>query len=66
MLKYRWETEYTAQTYVKLLNTYSDHIALEKDTRIELFDSIENLIETDFGGRIVKEHLSILYLAHRK
>jgi SAM-dependent methyltransferase len=65
VLKYRWETEYTAQAYVKLLNTYSDHIALEKDTRAELFDGIENLIETDFDGRIVKEHLSILYLAHR-
>ncbi len=65
VLKYGWETEYTAQAYVKLLNTYSDHIALEKEIRAELFDGIENLIETDFDGRIVKEHLSILYLAHR-
>lgn len=65
VLKYNWETEYTAQAYVNLLNTYSDHIALERDIRAELFDGIENLIETDFDGRIVKEHLSILYLAHR-
>jgi SAM-dependent methyltransferase len=65
VLKYRWETEYTAQAYVKLLNTYSDHIALEKDTRAELFDGIESLIETYFDDRIVKEHLTILYLAHR-
>ena len=65
MRKYNWGTEYTAQGYVKLLNTYSDHIALEKDIRAELFDGIENLIETGFDGRIVKEHLSILYLAHR-
>lgn len=65
VLKYRWETEYTAQAYVKLLNTYSDHITLEKDIRAELFDGIENLIETNFDGRIAKEHLSILYLAHR-
>ena len=65
VLKYRWETEYTAQAYIELLNTYSDHITLEEDIRAELFDGIENLIETDFDGRIVKEHLSILYLAHR-
>jgi SAM-dependent methyltransferase len=65
VLKYRWETEYTAQAYIQLLNTYSDHIALEKETRAELFDGIENLIETKFDGRIVKEHVSILYLAHR-
>ena len=66
VLKYRWETDYTAQAYVELLNTYSDHIALENETRAELFDGIQNLIETHFGGRMVKEHLSILYLAQRK
>ena len=65
VLKYGWDTEYTAQAYVELLNTYSDHMALEKETRAELFDGIENLIEIHFGGRIVKEHLSVLYLAHR-
>jgi SAM-dependent methyltransferase len=65
VLQYGWETEYTAQGYVKLLNTYSDHIALEKGIRAELFDGIESLIETSFDGRIVKEHLSLLYLAHR-
>lgn len=63
--KYCWETEYTSKNYVKLLNTYSDHLALEKDVRAKLFDHIENLIETKFGGRIIKEYLSILYLAHR-
>jgi SAM-dependent methyltransferase len=65
VLKYRWEAEYTAQAFLKLLSTYPDHIVLEKETRAELFDGIENLIETDFDGRIVKEYLSILYLAHR-
>lgn len=65
VFKYRWEAEYTAKAYVELLNTYSDHIALEKENRTRLFDGIENLIETKFGGSIVKEHLSILYLAYR-
>lgn len=66
VLKYRWTTEYTSQSYIKLLNTYSDHIALEEDTRAKLFNDIVTLVETDFNGRIVKEYLSILYLAHRK
>jgi SAM-dependent methyltransferase len=65
VLKYKWETEYTAQAYVKLLNTYSDHIALKEEIRAELLDGIENLIETRFDGRIVKEHLSILYLTSK-
>ena len=64
--KYRWEAEYSAKAYVELLNTYSDHIALVEEIRTELFNGIENLIETQFGGSIVKEHLSILYLAHRQ
>ena len=65
VLKYSWEAEYAAKAYVELLNTYSDHLALEKEIRAELFNGIENLIESKFGGRIVKEHLAILYLAHR-
>lgn len=65
VLMYRWDTEYTSKAYVKLLNTYSDHLALEKEVREELFSGIKKLIETEFDGHIVKEHLSILYLAHR-
>lgn len=65
VLKYRWEAEYTSNAYVKLLNTYSDHLALEKEIRAKLFSGIEKLIETEFDGHIVKEYLSILYLAHR-
>ena len=66
VLKYRWEAKYSAKAYLELLNTYSDHIALEREIRTKLFDSIENVITIKFGGSIVKEHLSILYLAHRK
>jgi len=65
VLKYKWEAVYSAQAYVELLNTYSDHIALEEEMHAELFNDIGNLIETKFGGTILKEYLSILYLAHR-
>jgi SAM-dependent methyltransferase len=65
VLKYRWETEYSAKAYIELLNTYSDHLALEKEIRAKLFKGIENLIDTRFNGSIVKEHLTILYLAHQ-
>ena len=65
VLKYSWEAEYTSTEYLRLLNTYSDHLALEQEVRKRLFKGITELIETGFGGRIVKEYLSILYLAHR-
>ena len=64
--KYRWEQEYTSKTYVELLNTFSDHIVLNEETRTQLFEGIENHIETKFGGRILREYLSVLYLAHCK
>jgi SAM-dependent methyltransferase len=62
--KYRWEMEYTSKTYIELLNTFSDHIVLSNETRTQLFEGIENHIETKFDGRILREYLSVLYLAH--
>jgi len=64
--KYKWDREYTSRAYIDLLNTYSDHISLEKGTRERLFEGIEKHIESQYGGRIVKEHLTILYLAKKK
>jgi SAM-dependent methyltransferase len=64
--KYKWDQEYTTEEYTKLLGTYSDHISLEKEIREQLFEGIESHIESEHGGRIVKEHLAILYLAKRR
>jgi ubiquinone/menaquinone biosynthesis C-methylase UbiE len=64
--KYKWDQAYTAPEYTELLDTYSDHITLDTDTKATLFAQIENQIEAQHGGRIVKEHLTILYLAQRK
>jgi SAM-dependent methyltransferase len=64
--KYQWEQVYTSKGYTKLLDTYSDHISLDTEIRDQLFDGIENRIESDHGGRILKEYLTVLYLAKRK
>ena len=63
--KYRWEQKYSSESYVELLNTYSDHLALSLETRKQLYEAIKNHIEVKFNGRIIKEYLSVLYLAHR-
>jgi len=65
VLKYDWNAEYTSKAYTELLSTYSDHLDLPDQVRTRLYDGIERLIETEFGGCIIKEYLSILYLAHR-
>jgi len=63
---YRWDESYDAEGYLRILNTYSGHIDLSDAARERLFRGIAELIETRFGGRIVKGYLTTLYVAHRK
>jgi SAM-dependent methyltransferase len=60
---YSWSRVYTAQEYVRLLNTYSDHRSLEDATRTELHQGIAAMIDTKYNGVITKPYLSVLYLA---
>jgi hypothetical protein len=62
---YRWDEPYDAEGYLRVLSTYSGHIALDPDTRERLFGGISDLIEGEYGGRIVKGYLTTLYLAYR-
>ncbi len=48
--------------YLRVLSTYSGHIALDPDTRERLFCGISDLIDGYYGGRIVKGYLTTLYL----
>lgn len=64
--RYRWEITYDTVSYLRLLNTYSGHRALDSQRRSRLFDDIAQLIETRFNGHVTKGYLAILYVAHRK
>jgi protein-L-isoaspartate O-methyltransferase len=60
--RYRWEMEYTADAYVDVLGTYSDHLMQEKETRERLFD----LIRARIGDNTVrKSYLATLDVAVR-
>lgn len=48
---YRRTRTFTAAQYIGLLGTYSDHIAIEQETRGRFFAELQGVIE-DFGGRI--------------
>ena len=61
--KYPWEAEYDAASYVRLLSTYSGHLDLDEVSQERLFRGIARLIEAEFGGRIVKGYLAVLYVA---
>jgi SAM-dependent methyltransferase len=61
--RYEWEQPYSAQEYIDLLSTYSDHRALEERVRRHLLDCIAQLIVGRYGGRIRKRHLNELRIA---
>ncbi|MDP9410496.1 MAG: class I SAM-dependent methyltransferase [Actinomycetota bacterium] len=63
---YRWDEAYDAEGYLRVLSTYSGHRSLDEATRRRLFRGIAGLIDSEYGGRIVKGYLTTLYLARRK
>ena len=46
-----WTYRYSAREYIRLLGTYSDHIALSSVARDDLFRAIESVI-LEVGGSI--------------
>lgn len=64
--RYLWDATYDAGSYIRVLNTYSNHRTLDSDTRERLFRGIAQLIDTEFGGRITKAYMTDLYLARRR
>jgi hypothetical protein len=63
--RYAWDQEYDAAGYIRVLDTYSGHRSLEGAARERLFRGITRLIDDDYGGRITKTYLTLLYTARR-
>lgn len=63
---YQWDEPYDADGYLRVLNTYSGHRNLQDDTRDRLFSGIADLIDSRFGGSIVKGYLTTLYVARKR
>jgi SAM-dependent methyltransferase len=61
--RYEWEQAYDTESYLDLLLTYSNHIALP--ARDQLIDDIRQLIDTRYEGRVVKRYLTQLAVARR-
>jgi hypothetical protein len=59
---YPWAVEYSAEQYIELLSTYSDHISLPDAERNALFEGILDLIRTEYGGCVLKPYQAVLTL----
>jgi trans-aconitate methyltransferase len=58
-----WNRAYNAAQYVDLLNTHSDHQLLPADRRQQLFDQLSSLIDTRYGGSVIKDYATVLQMA---
>ena len=60
--RYPWTGRYTADEYVALLNTYSDHQLLPPETKPPFFDAMRDCIER-LGGTCTREYEAVLHIA---
>lgn len=58
--------QFSADEYIALMSTASDHRLMEPSQREYLFAEMRRLIDARPGGSILKHNLILLYLARRK
>lgn len=58
---YRFQKDFTADEYLKLLSTYPDHMTLEENRRKEFFKEIKKTIK-NHGGVITVNYICDLHL----
>ncbi|MGH2808564.1 MAG: class I SAM-dependent methyltransferase [Actinomycetota bacterium] len=63
--RYVWELVYDADEYLRLLDTFSGHIAMEPKTRAFLYDEIRQRIEARPEKRVRRHWLAVLHVARR-
>ena len=61
-----WELVLDADQIVALYATYSNITALPPDERREVLAELRRIPEQDFGGRVVRNMITILYTARRQ
>jgi SAM-dependent methyltransferase len=61
-----WAEELTADEYLELMNTASDHRLMDQEKRERLFAEIRRLITARPGGCIQNHNLMILHVAFRR
>jgi SAM-dependent methyltransferase len=64
--RYVWETSYTADDYIALLDTFSGHIAMETAKREHLYREIRQRIGQRPDPRVRRHWHAILHVARRR
>ncbi|MEX1008800.1 MAG: class I SAM-dependent methyltransferase [Acidimicrobiia bacterium] len=62
---YETDRTYTTAVYLDVLQTYSGHRAMDDDARDRLLTCIGSLIDSRYGGLIVKRYLNTMRVSRR-
>ena len=62
---HRWNDRYTTDEVIGLLSTYSAYLVMPLEHRQELFAAMRNLVDTRFGGHLVRNYLAIVGVARK-
>jgi SAM-dependent methyltransferase len=65
VLRFPWSLGYSSEEYVRLLNTFSDHLALPRANRSDLLQAVRDVIDRH-GGRIDRAMVCTLFLTRPK
>ena len=63
--RFDWELRYTAEAYIRLLDTFSGHIAMADWQRDRLYGEIRRRLATRPGGQLRRHWGTVLHVARR-
>jgi SAM-dependent methyltransferase len=64
--RFGWEIDYTAEEYIRLLDTFSGHIAMAQWQRDRLYGEIRRRLAERPGGRLTRGWGAVLHVARRR
>ena len=64
--RFGWEIAYTAEEYIRLLDTFSGHIAMAQWQRDRLYGEIRRRLAERPGGRLSRGWGAVLHVARRR
>ncbi len=66
MRQFDWEVSYDAEAYIRLLDTFSGHIAMEQWQRDRLYGAIRERLARRPDGRLRRHWGAVLHVARRR
>lgn len=63
--RFDWEIKYTAEEYISLLKTFSNHIAMPAASRERLFNAVRDGVADRPDGRLRRHWGAVLHVARR-